>query len=86
MIDDMLIGPIILDNHITGQNYLDFLQNELPKQLEDIPLATRIAMYFQHDRAPSHYTRHVMQHLKDTFPNRWISRGSTINCHQDFQT
>jgi len=86
MIDDMLIGPIILDNHITGQNYLDFLQNELPKQLEDIPLATRIAMYFQHDRAPSHYTRHVMQHLKDTFPNRWISCGSTINCHQDFQT
>jgi len=34
---------------------------ELPKQLEDVPLATplatRIAMYFQHDRAPSHYTR-----------------------------
>ena len=71
--------PVILDDRITGQNYLDFLQNELPKQLEDIPLATRIAMYFQHDRAPSHYTRHVMQHLKDTFSNRWISRGSTIN-------
>ena len=34
---------------MTGQNYLDFLQNELPKQLEDVPLATRIAMYFQHD-------------------------------------
>ena len=43
------------------------------------PLATRIAMYFQHDGAPSHYTRHVMQHLNDTFPNRWIGRGSTIN-------
>ena len=42
MIDDMLIGPIILDDRMTGQNYLDFLQNELPKQLEDVPLATRI--------------------------------------------
>jgi len=41
---------------ITGQNYLDFLQNELSKQLEDVPLATRIAKYFQHDRAPFHYT------------------------------
>ena len=61
------------------QNYLDFLQNELPKQLEDVPSATRIAMYFQHDGAPSHHTRHVMQHLNDTFPNRWIGRGSTIN-------
>jgi len=64
---------------MTGQNYLVFLQNELPKQLEDVPLATRIAMYFQHDRAPSHYTRHVMQHLNDTFPDRWFGRGSTIN-------
>ena len=36
MIDDMLIGPVILDDRMTGQNYLDFLQNELPKQLEDV--------------------------------------------------
>ena len=79
MIDDMLIGPVILDDRMTGQNYLDFLQNELPKQLEDVPLDTRIAMYVQHDGAPSHYTRHVMQHLNDTFPNRWIGCGSTIN-------
>jgi hypothetical protein len=36
-------------------------------------------MYFQHDRDPPHCTRLVMQHLKDTFPNQWIGRGSTIN-------
>ena len=56
MIDDMLIGPVILDDLMTGQNYPEFLQNELSKQREDFPLATRIAMYFQHDGAPSHYT------------------------------
>jgi len=61
IIDDMLIGPVILDDRMTTQNYLDFLQNDLPKQLDDVPLATRIAMHFQHDGAPSHYTRHVMQ-------------------------
>ena len=49
MIDDVLIGPVILDDRMTGQNYPDFLENELPKQLEDVPLATRTAMYFQHD-------------------------------------
>jgi len=75
----MLFVWVRLDDRMTGQNYLDFLQNELPKQLEDAPLATRIAMYFQHDGAPSHYTWHVMQHLNSTFPNRWIGRGSTIN-------
>ena len=25
MIDDMFIGPVILNDHMTGQNYLDFL-------------------------------------------------------------
>jgi len=79
MIDDTWTGPVILDDRMRGQNYIDFLQNELPKQLEDVPLATRIGMYFQHDGAPSQYTRHVMLHLNDTFPNRWIDRGSTIN-------
>jgi hypothetical protein len=63
---------------MTGQNYLEFLQNELPEQLEDVPLATRIAMYLQHDGAP-HYTRLVVQHLNDTFPSRWIGRAITIN-------
>jgi hypothetical protein len=49
MIDDVLVGPFILDDRMTGHNYLDFLQNGLPEQLEDVPLVTRIAMYFQHD-------------------------------------
>jgi hypothetical protein len=48
--------PIILDDHMTGHNYLDFLQNGLPEQLEDVALATQIAVYFQHDRAHSYYT------------------------------
>ena len=79
MIDDMLIGTVILDDRVTGKNYLDFRENGLPKELEDVPVATRIAMYFQHDGAPSHYSRHVVQHLNDTFTNMWIGRGSTVN-------
>lgn len=62
MIDDIsiilyytLIDPVILADRMTGQNYLAFLQNE-SEQLEDVPLATRIAMYFQHDGVPPHYS------------------------------
>ena len=33
MIDDLLTGPVILDDRMAGQNYINFLQNELPKQL-----------------------------------------------------
>jgi hypothetical protein len=74
----LLIGPVILEDRMTGQNYLEFLQNELPEQLDAVPLATRIAVYFQHDEAP-HCTRLVVQHLNDTFPNRWIGGDSPIN-------
>jgi len=55
VIDDLLIGLVTLDNRTTGQNYLDFLQNGLPEQLEDVPFATRMAAYFQRDRTPSYY-------------------------------
>jgi hypothetical protein len=48
MINNLLIGPIILEYCMTGHNYLDFLQNGLPEQLQNVPLATRIAIYFQH--------------------------------------
>jgi hypothetical protein len=55
MINDVLIRPVILDDCVTGPNYLDFVQNGLPDQLEDIPLATLIVMYFQHGGAPARY-------------------------------
>jgi hypothetical protein len=52
MNDDMLIGPVISDDHMTGHNFLDFLQNKLPEQLQ----VGWMDMDFQYDRAPSHYT------------------------------
>jgi hypothetical protein len=78
MIDVMLIGPVISDDIMTGHVHQNFLQNGLQEQQEDVPLATRIALYFQYDTTPSHYTRLVMQHLNDTFPNQWIACGSTM--------
>jgi hypothetical protein len=48
---------------VTGENYLNILQNGLPEQLENSSVATRIAICFQHDEDFSHYTRLVMQHL-----------------------
>jgi hypothetical protein len=55
MIDNMLAGPVILDDRMTGQYYLDLLPNGLPEKLGDVPLATRPTVYFHHDAAPSHY-------------------------------
>jgi len=46
--------------------------------LEDIPLKIRGQMYFQHDEAPPHYTRHVREYLNESFPNRWLDRGGAV--------
>jgi len=64
---------------MTGDSYLQFLQNDLPEHLEDIPLDTRCHMYLEHDGSPIHYTRKVTQHLNNTYPNRWTGRGSLIH-------
>jgi hypothetical protein len=48
-VDNLLSGPAILEQHLTGRSYLEFLIN--------IPLATRYIIYCQHDGAPPHYTR-----------------------------
>ena len=35
-------------------------------------------MYFQHDGAPPHNTRHVREYLNESFPNRWLGRGGPV--------
>jgi len=70
VIDNQLIGPAVLANHLTGRAYVDFLQNELPVLLEEVHLAKRMRMVFQYDGPPAHYSRLVAHHLKLTFPER----------------
>jgi hypothetical protein len=47
---------------------VDFMQNELPLLLEEVHLAKRMHMVFQHDRAPAHYSCLVAHNLNLTFP------------------
>ena len=72
VLGNRFIGPFVFDNNLTGSTYQAFLGNELPGLLEDIPLMIRSQMYFQHDGAPPHYTRHVRVYLNESFPNRWL--------------
>ena len=73
-----MIGPFILEGRLTGEAYLRFLQEELTRLLEDVPLNTRIRIYFQHDGAP-HSSREGRNFLKGRFPGRWIGRVGTHN-------
>lgn len=78
IIGNRLVGPVIFPNRLTAQDYLNFLQNELAGLLEDIPLRTRLRMYYQHDGAPAHFGHTVKNWLNEHFPNRWIGRGGPV--------
>ena len=67
LLGNKLIGPFVFGNNLTGNTYEVFLRNELTGLLEDIPLIMS-QMYFQHDGAPPHYTRHVREYLTLRLP------------------
>jgi hypothetical protein len=79
VLDDQLIGPFILEGRLTGEAYLRFPQQELPRLLEDVPLNKRGRTYFQHDGAAPHFSRDARNFLNCRFPGRWSGRGGPHN-------
>lgn len=69
---------MFLPNILNGDNYLNFLRDDLPELLEDLPLDIRQLLYFMHDGAPAHYRVTVREFSNETFPNRWIGRGGPV--------
>jgi hypothetical protein len=79
VLDNQLIGPFIFEGRLTGDTDLRFLQDELPSLLDDVPLATWLRKYFQHDGATPHFSSAVEIHLDYRFPGRWIGRAGAQN-------
>ena len=75
---DQLIGPYIFPQHLTGDIYANFWQDELPALLENVPLQTQ-QIYYQHDGALPHFSHVVKQYLNHKFPNQWIGHDSAQN-------
>lgn len=78
IIDGHLIGPVFMPQRLNGQIYTNFLQNELPQMLEDLPLLLRAQMWFMHDGAPPHFSITARDHLNNAYRNRWIGRGGPV--------
>ncbi|OXU19464.1 hypothetical protein TSAR_014833 [Trichomalopsis sarcophagae] len=68
----LMIGPHFFERTINGPMYLEFLENDLPRYLENVPLKVRLHLWYQQDGAPVHYARDVRTFLNQRFPNRWI--------------
>lgn len=78
IVNGILVGPYILPDRLSGENYLDFLQNHFPGLLEDVPLNIWQNMWLLQDGAPPHYSLIVRQFLDNNFPNRWIGRVGPV--------
>jgi hypothetical protein len=66
-----IIGPYFIEGNLNGEIYATFLLNILPLLLEDIPLRSRMRMWYQHDGCPAHNATVA----RNVHPGRWIGRG-----------
>ena len=73
-----LIGPYFLSDILNGENYENFLREDLKDLLEDLPLNLVRDMWFQQDGCPAHFRRSVREWLDTNYPNKWIGRGGPI--------
>lgn len=79
IIGTQVIGPYFFDGNLNGQKFLQFLRDDLPELLENVPLNIRQRMWLQLDGAPAHFKFSVRQFLNMCFPNKWIGRGGPKN-------
>jgi hypothetical protein len=75
IIDNNIIGPIVLPNRLNHIDYLQFIKYDLPELL---PVLLRPIMWFQHDGAPPHFAVDVRDYLNEAYGDRWIGRGGPV--------
>lgn len=73
-----ILGPVILPDILTGATYKEFLRENLPEFLEEVPLSERNHIVFQQDGAGPHNARIVTAYLNEQFPERWMGRYGPI--------
>lgn len=78
ILNGKIIGPFELPGILTGQGYLEFLQNDLPTLLEEVPQELKESHWLQNDGCPAHYAVPVRAYLNARYPGRWIGRLGPI--------
>jgi len=78
IMESQILSPVVLPDILTGQTYVDFLRENLPKFLEEVPLLERNKIVFQQDDAGPHSARIVTNYLNEQFPGHWMGRYGPI--------
>jgi hypothetical protein len=78
IIGSRIIGPILFQGALTGERYLQFLQNDIEGFLNHLPFAELQRMYYQQDGAPPHNTARVLNYLTNRYENRVIATNGPV--------
>lgn len=84
ILNNTIIGPFFFDQNLTGDRYLQFLQNDLIPSVAHVfpnpnqPDMPDRSIWFQQDGAPPHFARQVREYLNTVFPGQWIGRRGPI--------
>jgi len=65
----------VIEGRVTGSYYRNFLGNELPLYLEDMPLTRRGRMCQRHEEASPHFGTQDTQLLNKDYEERKIERN-----------
>jgi len=76
IIDEFLVGPYFFDENLNGKKYFDFLKNDLPILMENIPIQQRLDLIWQQDGAPAHNTLVVRTYLDEIYGDNWFGTHS----------
>jgi hypothetical protein len=73
-----VLGPIFYEGNLTGNQYLQMLQNEIADLMDDLPLDIRINLFFQQDGAPPHNKNVVRNFLNNLYGDRWMGTNGPV--------
>ncbi|GBL75402.1 hypothetical protein AVEN_194594-1 [Araneus ventricosus] len=73
-----LIGSVSYEGTLTGQWYLEILQDVITDFVENLPLHQLRNVWFQYDGAPQHKISNVKQYLMEIFQNQVIGYGGFV--------
>ncbi|GBO23202.1 hypothetical protein AVEN_17083-1 [Araneus ventricosus] len=73
-----LIGLLFYEGTLTGQRYLELLQDVITECVENLLFHQLRNVWFQHDGAPPHKISNAKQYLMETFQNEFIGYDGLV--------
>jgi hypothetical protein len=68
------VGPFFFEGNVTSNSYLEMLQHQFLPAAAQLPNFQDLVL--MQDGAPPHWALSVRNFLEETFPARWMGRGS----------